>query len=361
MVVTQNTDLAAAMRSSLSALSESGSISVLPDYFIDRFVKIESIDELFSAIKKKSLEGGGGSLRGITQSEVKGGNAVNLAYALGKFGAKVNLLAIGESLAADTLRSALQSLPNVHLEIIPGKNGYTIALEFFEHGKHVNVMVSDTGALAQFDGSAIPDSALHMISSAKIVSVVNWAANYNGNELCSKVYSSAKQQGALTFFDPADVAQLSQNIPELKKKIFDHGLIDYISLNDNELRIFCRVLANYSLPQDYSENDLQKAIKLISEISQATVDLHTRNISLSCKSNDCLLVHCHKVNQRIVTGAGDVWDAGDIIGHLLSWESEWRLRFANAAAGLYVSREDAEPPSVEQVLDFIETHDEYYH
>ncbi len=348
------------MRSSISDLSRSGSISVLPDYFIDRFVKIQAIDEFMVAIKTKSTEGGGGSLRGITQREVKGGNAVNVAYALGKFGAQVKLLAIAESLAADTLRATFEPFPNVQLEIIPGKNGLTIALEFFEHGRHTNVMVSDTGSLAEFDGSAIPYNTLRSISLAKIVSVLNWAANKKGTELCSKVYTSAKEQGALTFFDPADIAQLAHNIPKLKKEIFDRGLLDYVSINDNELRILCKVLSNFVLPQDYSEDDLRVAVRLISDTSQATVDLHTKSMSLTCRSKDCLMVPCHKVEQKIVTGAGDVWDAADIVGHLLSWESEERLRFANAAAGLYVSREDAETPSLNDILDFIQKNDEFY-
>jgi ribokinase len=355
------TDIGEAMRSSLTALGRSGSVSVLPDYFVDRLVKIESIDELISAIKKKSLEGGGGSIRGVSQAEVKGGNAVNLGYALGKFGARVNLLAIAESLPAETLRSTFQAFPNVKLIIVPGRNGFTIALEFFEHGRHVNVMVSDTGDLGRFDGSAIDRDTLESISAARIVALVNWAANEGGNELCSKVFSSAKKQGALTFLDPADVARLSRNIPELKEKVFDKGLVDYMSLNDNELRIFCKVLLSHSLPQDYSRVDLERAVRLLSDVSHARVDLHTRSLSISCRSNDCLVVNCHKVNQKIVTGAGDVWDAGDIVGYLLGWKVEWRLRFANAAAGLYVSNEDAEPPTLEDVLRFISTHEEFYH
>jgi ribokinase len=353
-------DLFELLRSSLSNLHKSGFVSVLPDYFIDRFVKVQSIDELISAIKTKSLEGGGGSLRGISQHEAKGGNAVNVAYTLGKFGAQVKLLAIAESLGADTLRSTFRSFPNVQIEVVPGKNGLTIALEFFEYGRQTNVMVSDTGGLAEFDGSAIPANTLSSISSAKIVAVVNWAANTKGTELCSRVYTNAKEQGALTFFDPADLAQLAHNLPKLKREIFDRALLDYISVNDNELRILCQTLTNFLLPQDYSLADLQRAVKLISDTSRATVDVHTRSMSLSCRSKDCLYVPCHKVEQKIVTGAGDVWDAADIIGHLLCWKSEERLRFANAAAGLYVSKEDAEPPELNDIINFIEKNDQFY-
>jgi ribokinase len=349
-----------AIRISLQGLHESGPVSVLPDYFIDRFVKIPSLDGLTSDIKSKSLEGGGGSLRGIAQNEVKGGNAVNVAYALGKFGAKVKLLAIAEGLGALTLESTFQEMKNVEVEIVPGKHGLTVALEFVEGGRHVNIMLSDTGGVAEFDGSVLPFQTIDNLVSSKIVCIVNWAANRKGTELCSRIYSQAKKRGALTFFDPADLAQLAHNIPKLQKEIFDQGLLDFISLNDNELRILCRALTNESVPQDYSFGDLTKAVKFVSQSTHARVDLHTRSVSLSCKDSDLTLLKCHKVEQRIVTGAGDVWDAGDLIGYLLNWESETRLRFANAAAGLYVSGENAEPPDLGEVLGFMERHDEFY-
>jgi hypothetical protein len=66
----------------------------------------------------------------------------------------------------------------------------------------------------------------------------------------------------------------------------------------------CRALCNHSLPKDYSEPELRTALKKLSDLSGGSVDIHTREISLSCENGkDCISVRCHKVDQKIVTGA----------------------------------------------------------
>src|ERR1022692_416388 len=67
------------IQAALTKVPDSGLITVLPDYFVDRFLRVENFEELAKAIKGKGEEGGGGSIRGVRQSELKGGNAVNLA------------------------------------------------------------------------------------------------------------------------------------------------------------------------------------------------------------------------------------------------------------------------------------------
>src|SRR5208283_1492989 len=189
----------------------------------------------------------GGSIRGIEQDEVKGGNAVNVAYSLGKLGASVHVIAIANGLAAEALRGAFSEMKNVALDTINGKCGYTVALEYVEAGRHVNVMVSDTGDLREFDGSTI--TQWDAIKNSKIVAVLNWAANRSGNELCERVFTFAHQNRARTFFDPADISELVDLLPEFKKKILDPALLDILSLNDSESRIMCKALCNYSLPK----------------------------------------------------------------------------------------------------------------
>ena len=66
------------------------SITVLHDFFIDRIIKIKNIEEFFVRIKEKTKYGGG-SIRGIPTTQFEGGNAVNIAYCLGKLGFDVDL------------------------------------------------------------------------------------------------------------------------------------------------------------------------------------------------------------------------------------------------------------------------------
>jgi ribokinase len=347
-------------RFALEGLPRAGRVAVLPDYFVDRFLRVESLDSLVDQIRRKTEEGGGGSVRGIRQSEIKGGNAVNVAYALGKFGTDVQLLTIADSLAADTLTATFDRFHNVAVDVIKGKPGYTVALEFQDSGRVVNVMVSDPGDLSDFNGSSIPEKSWKKIATSKIVAVLNWGSMKKGTDLCEKVFSFARERGAFTFLDPADVAELADNLPILKERVFDRGLVDYLSLNDNETRIICSKLSGHHLPQNYELSDLKKAVARIAEIARCAVDVHTRSASLSCRYGDCEMVSCHKVIQKTVTGAGDVWDAADLVGRLLGWEPRLRLAFANASAGLYVSREDGEPPNSDEVLDFMTKHKDFY-
>ncbi|HZW56394.1 MAG TPA: carbohydrate kinase family protein [Nitrososphaerales archaeon] len=346
-----NITLISKVKSLEARIKDLGAVSVLPDYFVDRFVKVGSIDGFFEALRNKGLEGGGGSIRGTVQNEAKGGNAVNLGYALGRLGGRVNLFAIADGLPAEMLRGTLSKVANVNLHLIKGRCGFTIAIEFNQNGRLVNAMVSDTGDLDRFDGTKI--NRWDAIRSSRIVAVLNWAANKCGTDLCERVYSFAREHGIMTFFDPADLSELAYLLPEFKKRILERGLVDIISMNDNEARIMCRELGARRIPQSYDLMDLKQATSDLSQISGAVVDLHTRNFSLSAKSREVCSVPCHKVEQKIVTGAGDCWDAADIAGHLAEWQPSDRLAFANAAAGLYVSQEVASPPSLKEVCDFL--------
>src|ERR1043165_5826798 len=65
-------------------------VVVLPDFFLDRIIKLNSKDEFFRMINSKTTIGGG-SIRGVDTFDIKGGNAVNVAYCLAKLGLTVNL------------------------------------------------------------------------------------------------------------------------------------------------------------------------------------------------------------------------------------------------------------------------------
>ena len=333
-------------------LADLGSVAVMPDYFVDRFVKLESFGALSEAIKKKGIEGGGGSIRGIKQLETKGGNAVNVAFSLGALGVNVSLHAIAEGFPAQLLKLMAKSYPTLEVETLGGRCGYTTAFEFTEGGRIVNVMVSDVGDLANFDGATLEDWS--RIEQANIVAVLNWASNVGATSLCERAFSR-KKRDAISFFDPADLTEATTRIPELKKRVIDRGLLDVISMNDNEARAVCKFLSSHLLPQDFSEQDMEAAVKKIQDHFGNTIDVHTGRFSLSCDGADSVVrAPCHRVEQKIVTGAGDAWDSADILGYLARLEPEDRLYLANAAAGLYVSRESAAPPTFQEVLNFIE-------
>ncbi len=331
-------------------------VTVLPDYFVDRFVRLDNFEELAKSVDQKGEEGGGGSIRGIRQTEVKGGNAVNLAYALGTLLAKTNLITIANSLPAEMLRFVFSKFPHVNLDIIDGDPGFTVAFEFKKNERIVNVMVSDSGALKDFDQTWLKEKHWTDISKSGLVCLVNWSSIIRATNLTESVFTFAKERGIETFFDPADVSEKAEDLPELKKRVLDKGLIKYFSMNDNEARIMSRVFAGHRLAQQYSSADLEKTIKVLADVTGERVDIHTHRFSMSCLEKDVCVAPCHKLEQKTVTGAGDVWDAADLIGYKTGLEVAERLTLANGAAGLYVSREDALPPTSSEVIGFLQNH-----
>src|SRR5574338_499930 len=119
------------------------SIVVLNDFFLDRIIKIQNLQKLYNQVLEKSRLGG--SIRGISQTDLKGGNATNVAYALARLGCPVSLIAIADKTSSQILKETFSDFDKVSLSIIDGKPGRTTSLEFKNAGSIVNIMISDLG------------------------------------------------------------------------------------------------------------------------------------------------------------------------------------------------------------------------
>jgi ribokinase len=64
-------------------------------------------------------------------------------------------------------------------------------------------------------------------------------------------------------------------------------------------------------------------------------------------------VKSFQIQPKFVTGAGDVWDAANLLGYLANLNPLERLGFANAAASLYVGNSLGIPPTMDEVLSFV--------
>lgn len=85
------------------------SIVIMPDFSIDRIIRLESQEQLFSTLSEKTKYGGG-SLRGIPTFDIKGGKAVNVAYCLAKLGAHITLFTIADEIGSIIIKRVFQSL-----------------------------------------------------------------------------------------------------------------------------------------------------------------------------------------------------------------------------------------------------------
>ena len=77
-------------------------IAVMPDFSMNRILTFNSQKQLLDALSEKSKHGGG-ALRGISATDVRGGNAINIAYCLAKLGAHIKLFTIADEIGSLTL------------------------------------------------------------------------------------------------------------------------------------------------------------------------------------------------------------------------------------------------------------------
>jgi sugar/nucleoside kinase (ribokinase family) len=184
--------------------------------------------------------------------------------------------------------------------------------------------------------------------------VFNWAATrIFGTELAERVFRYVKHKGkAKTYYDTGDPSPNKKKIPELIQKVLLQGLVDIMSVNENEVFLYannfgiehCEGKLNNELAKNYAQT--------LARNLPAQVDLHTTVFAGSFSKKREVVVPTFHVSALRATGAGDAWNAGNILGYALELPDSYRLTLANAVAAYYVSSLSAEHPNVTQLLDF---------
>jgi ribokinase len=336
----------------LKQLSIVGSIAVMPDFFIDRIIRLESKEKLFDALAEKAKRGGG-SVRGVPTADVKGGNAVNVAYCLAKLGVRVTLFTVADEIGAGIIRQAFSQFGDrVTLRISAGKCGLTTAFEFPHEDTRVNVMMSDIGDNASFGPERIDSEADRaLLKNADGVMVVNWASNQKGTELAEHAFRNSPS--AFHFIDPADVETRKKDFCNSLERLA--GMTDCLSMNENECNSLADVLGlGHILGSAYGADEVRLAAKKLAEKIGISTDLHTKAGAAWSNGRESVFVHTIRVDAKNLTGAGDSWDAADIVGHLAGLDPQERLLFANCCASLYVRDTQGEPPTMNKVFELVE-------
>jgi ribokinase len=332
------------MLENLQNLSIVGSVVVLNDFFLDRIIKIQNIVTLYDLISKKSQLGG--SIRGIPQTDLKGGNATNVAYALARLGAPVSLITVANKSSSHILHETFSEFPNCSLFLIDGNPGRTTSLEFSNNGRPVNIMLSDLGDNENFGPEKLGQKEQTVIQNADAIIVANWASNEKGTELSKFVFG--KSTKSLHFLDPADIQSRPGEFKEAISELASN--LDSLCLNENECNI---LLKQFDLGIISNEEETKKLVSSLSEKASITIDLHTSNGAFWSNGKEVEFVKSFPTEAKFVTGAGDVWDAANILGYLAGLEVKERLLFANAASSLYVGSSNGMPPTMQEVLSFV--------
>ena len=304
-------------------------VVLLPDFFVDHFLTLDAFEDAFEKIKN-IYEQGGGNLPGIPQMITSGGNASNTALTLSRLGINTHLITKTNDFGLHLLEYFL-GRHGVDLSYVKtdGKLSITTALEFGE--THTNVMVGDVGSVSDFSFDVLNDKDLELISNSDMVCMLCWNLNSMGTNLAKKTFSFAKQHNTKTFLDTGDPSPRTNEI---------NGLIE------NELRYYSNI-------ETKSKDDIVNAAISLKKKIPARIDLHTS--SFTCTVNkECKVVPTPDISKKYrATGAGDTWNAGDILGELLGFNDDERLLFASCVAGCYISSLQPIHPDLDQVIKFI--------
>jgi len=338
------------LKATLASAKPDFKVVVMPDFFLDYILTSPgNLDEMTASFVDVAKRGGG-NLRGWKHTVGRGGNASNVVAQLAKFGCKVVPIIETDELGRTVLQHFLKDVDLSHVKTT-GAMSRTLSFETEHSGRRVNIMVSDPGSLAQFGPENLTHEDKQLIKDAEFVCVLNWNQNNKGTELAETVFSIVKNEGkGVTFFDPGDPSVRAGEIEGLKERVLTPGLVDVLSVNENELVHLARDVAEDTSELEGAEGEPLFEAASVFSMMMPRVDLHTREYSASFVDGQRLRVQCAKIRPVKVTGAGDVWNAADIYAQGVGLDHKQRLIFANAAGAAYLERHGLEPPSLAEAV-----------
>jgi sugar/nucleoside kinase (ribokinase family) len=331
-------------------------VVTMPDFFLDRLVSLASDLKAFYEEVARVGERKGGALDNIVQKELRGGNAFNTASALAALGVNVAPIVCTNKLGLRLTKLYLKG-QNVDLSHVKAFDdaSITTALEFEAEGKKANVMLRDVGSLAQFGMQHLNSDDLEAIDNADYVCVFNWAGTRRfGTELAKGIFHRAKTRGrGKTYYDTADPTPNENEIPTLVKSVLRSNDVDVLSLNENEAVCYAshvsKEIKTAGLPLDKLAKE---AAKVLAAHVSARVDLHTTGFSATFPGTGETVVPAFKVPVLRATGAGDAWNAGNILADAHQLPDRCRLTLANAVAAYYISSPAGTHPTLRQLATF---------
>jgi len=344
----------------LKEKQEKRDVIVMPDFFYDRLISLDCDAAGFSSAIADIAERKGGSIDGVEQTDIRGGNAINTASALAALGAHVTPIVCTNKLGLHQIKFYLEKYRVDLSQIkIAEKASLTTALELKTENGKANVMLRDLGALTDFGPFDLTDRDYELIENADYVCLFNWAGTKKyGTTLAETVFGRVKTKvKGKTYYDTADPTPNSDKIPELMKNVLKTSLVDVLSLNENEAICYASLLNDeisvHRGKRRFDELALEAA-RVLAKHLPARIDLHTTAFSVTFTNKNEVVVPSFKVEALRATGAGDAWNAGNILADANALSDECRLTLANAVAACYLSDTEGSHPTRRKLARFVE-------
>ncbi len=334
-------------------------VVVLPDFFLDRLINLNWNFTEFSHLVEEVAKRKGGSIDGIAQTDLRGGNAINVASALANLGASVTPIICTSPYGLEQIKYYFkENAIDTSKVKLHEKASVTTALEFKNKNEKSNVMIRDLGSLMSFGPNDLTESDYALMDSADYTCVFNWAGTLKfGTALAKTVFGRIKTKGkGKTYFDTADPTPNIGNVAELMETVLKSDKVDILSLNENEAIVYASLIDSSLNDEkmDLEFADLaMEAARILARNLTARIDLHTTAFSASLKGKHEVMVPSFKVKVLRATGAGDAWDAGNILGDRNGLSDECRLMFANAVSACYLSDPQGKHPTWTKLSMFI--------
>lgn len=334
-------------------------VVVMPDFFLDRIINLnwdvsEFSNQVEGVVKRK-----GGSIDGVPQIDMKGGNAINAASALASLGVNVTPIVCTSELGLQQIKFHFRNTPiDTSYIKIHGKASMTTALEFRAENEKTNVMIRDLGALSDFGPGDLTPRDLDLIDKSDYTCVFNWAGTLkHGTELVDAVFTRIKSnKKSKTFYDTADPNPNAKGILDLMNRVLRTDKVDILSLNENEAITYASLIQDdlkEKIKQLPFSQQAMEAARVLAKHFPARIDLHTSAFSATLKEKQETVVPAFKVKVWRATGAGDAWNAGNILADHNGLSDEARLMLANAVSACYLSGEDGMHPTKEKLSAFL--------
>ncbi|MEA4907989.1 MAG: carbohydrate kinase family protein [Anaerolineaceae bacterium] len=322
---------------------------IMHDFSLDRLVRLDNLDAFIDSARDIHSRKGGIYPHSY-QSNQQGGCAANTATTLGRLGVDTRFICRTDELGLALIDFYLHKKAGVNIDHVKlgGRLADSTALEIGD--ERINIMINDGDSFTPFGFDDLEERDFEAIQHCDLVGMFDWCMNRKGTDLASRLLDYMQGRGIPTYYDTSDPAPRCGEMPELMEKAVAHPALNFMNVNENELHQYaCRKMVDQA-----TWENIQETARILKDGIHANLCVHTSRFAAMLDAQGETVVPAFKVNPLRTTGAGDNWNAGNILGILLGLETAQRLLLANAVAANYITSPNCERPTLTELINFLE-------